>query len=166
MTPVVFLWHLILSFQLIWQIWVWFVFFNGPSLHKRWHHLQSIANIKEIENFLSQISKKYAQVLLFNWKLKLFYFVSCLFNFFTLLNVGVCLPLLLCSICVFGGTCHFSFSFSKFKGSYVQKLIQFERTLMQRKSRIDGHFIYCWIQFLVMVTRVFKITWEKSIKFI
>ena len=59
-----------------------------------------------------------------------------------------------------------SHSLSKFKGSYLFKLIQFERTLMQRKIKIDGHFICCWIQFLVMVTRVFKITWEKSIKFI
>ena len=145
------------------MVMFWFgFFFNGPSLHRKWCQLQSIVTIKEIENLLIKVWKNMPR---YYYSIETVFLCIIFIRFLLHCKMPECVSLFCLLICIFGGICHFPFSFYKFTGSFIQLLIQFERTLTQRRSRIDGNLICCWIQFLVMV-RVFKITWEKCIKFI
>ena len=81
---------------------------NPSSIHI--HHQRNLES-------LNRISKKYAQILILHWNcfpLHHHHLIS-----FTLLNSRVCFILLNCLICVYGGVCHFPFSFSKLMGSFI-----------------------------------------------
>ena len=128
---------------------------NPSSIHI--HHQRNLES-------LNRISKKYAQVLILHWNcfpLHHHHLIS-----FTLLNARLCFILLNCLICIYGGVCHFPFSFSKLMGSFIQdtnsnffwigdansiyKDINAKKKKKRKKERMDGHLI-CWINFLVMV---------------
>ena len=82
-----------------------------------------------------------------------------------LLNARVCLAVLHCLICIFGGLRHFPFSFSKLMGFFIQgNNLEKENGKWQRpqwESRINSHIFFLnLVQFRsLLVKHFYKVAW-------